>query len=91
LTSVGTGIEAELEALPERKGVIFKDFTSSTALLPSRLTADTTVVYQLRTRTSVRLNVKNLFDERYYLNGAGTNVAYPAPPRTVQLSIVSGF
>jgi outer membrane receptor protein involved in Fe transport len=60
-------------------------------LLPSRFTADVTVAYQLRARTSVRCNIKNLFDERYYLSGAGTNVAYPAPPRSVQVSIVSGF
>jgi len=69
----------------------FKDFTSSTALLPSRLTADVTTSYRIGTRASVRASVKNLFNARYYLSGAGTNVAYPAPPRTLQIAVVSGL
>ena len=47
--------------------------------------------YELRQRASLRVNVKNVFNERYYLSGAGTNVAYPAPPRTVQAALQVGF
>lgn len=62
----------------------FKSFTSSDIFLPSFVTADATVSYRFADRWTAQVIVKNLLDERYYLSGAGSNIALPAPPRTAQ-------
>jgi iron complex outermembrane receptor protein len=62
----------------------FKSFTSSNIFLPSFVTADATVSYRFADRWTAQVIVKNLLDERYYLSGAGSNIALPAPPRTAQ-------
>lgn len=62
----------------------FKSFSSSTFFLPSFVTADATVSYRFADRWTAQVIVKNLFDERYYLSGAGSNIALPARPRTAQ-------
>ncbi|MDA8020633.1 MAG: TonB-dependent receptor, partial [Thermoanaerobaculia bacterium] len=61
-----------------------RPFTSSGFFLPSFTTADATVSYRISEHVRAQLNVKNLFDERYYTSG-GSNSAYPAAPRTSQL------
>jgi iron complex outermembrane receptor protein len=69
----------------------FNDFTSSAQQLPSRLTLDLTASYRVSRQLHARLNLKNVTNERYYLSGAGANVAYPAPPRTVQAQLLITF
>jgi len=69
----------------------FKEFTSSDAFLPAFTTVDATASYRLSPRTIVRVNGKNLLNERYYLSGAGSFVAYPAPPRHVVASLQLRF
>jgi iron complex outermembrane receptor protein len=76
-------------------GVFFqtewKAFTSNTALLPGYVTADASASYRVSRRVKAQFNVKNVFDERYYLDGAGANFAYPASPRSWQVSLAADF
>jgi outer membrane receptor protein involved in Fe transport len=69
----------------------FKEFTSSNFLLRGFTTVDAMASYRVSPRVIVRLNGKNLANERYYLNGAGGFLAYPAPPRHVVGSLAVRF
>ncbi|MCG8462746.1 MAG: TonB-dependent receptor [Holophagales bacterium] len=61
-----------------------RPFTSSGFFLPSFTTADAMVSYRLSDQLRLQLNVKNIFDERYYTAGSSVS-AYPAAPTTAQL------
>lgn len=69
-------------------GLLYQDelrtFTSSSMMLPSFVTADFVLSYQISDRFRIQLNVKNAFDERYY-TADSTNSAYPAAPRNAQV------
>ncbi len=69
-------------------GLFFQDetrpFTSSNFFLPSFTTVDAVVSYRFSESLRAQLNVKNVFDERYYTAGSSVS-AYPAAPTTAQL------
>ena len=69
-------------------GLFYQDetrpFTSSSFFLPSFTTADAMLSYRFSDRFQAQLNVKNIFDERYYTAGSAVS-AYPAAPTTAHL------
>ncbi len=64
----------------------WKTFTSSEEQLPGFQTVDAVVSYQISNLVKAQVNFKNIFNERYYLSGAGSNQAYPAAGRTAYLN-----
>jgi outer membrane receptor protein involved in Fe transport len=65
----------------------FKEFTSSDFFLRGFTTVDAMASYRVSPRVLVRVDGKNLANERYDLSGAGRFLAYPAPPRHVVASL----
>jgi iron complex outermembrane receptor protein len=69
----------------------FKAFTSGTVFLPGFTTVDAMASYQLSPRIQVQVNGRNLGNTRYYLTGAGSNIATPGGPRSVQATLRVGL
>lgn len=65
----------------------FKAFTSADTFVPGFTTGDAAAWYMPTPGLQLQLNVKNVANTRYYLTGAGSNIATPGGPRSAQLSL----
>ena len=54
--------------------------------LPSYITADAAVFYQ-KAGFRAQVNVRNVFDEEYFVGGGGRNTIYPGEPLNVMASV----
>jgi iron complex outermembrane receptor protein len=59
--------------------------------VPGYTTVDGQLTYQLRERTRIQFNVKNLFNERYYVAGSNLLGIFPGAPRSYAISLTTGF
>ncbi len=63
----------------------------NTVVLPTYTRADAAVFYSLTERTRLQVNVENLLDRKYYLNGdSNTNIS-PGSPRAFRVALIARF
>lgn len=65
----------------------------NTVALPSYVVVDAMAEYRFGPRTSVQLNLRNLFDRAYYVSGHGSsaNLNLPGAPRNATVTLRHGF
>lgn len=59
--------------------------------LPGYTRVDAAVFYKLDDKTSLQLNVENLFDRKYYINAHNNNNNTPGSPRAYRVSLNKSF
>ena len=63
----------------------------NTVTLPGFTRVDGAVYYTLNERLRAQVNLENLLDERYYGTSHGNNNIMPGAPRTIRVSVTTGF
>ena len=63
----------------------------NTVTLPSFARTDAALFVKLMDEMRLQLNVENVFDALYYATSHGNNNIMPGAPRSVRVSLVSGF
>ena len=76
-------------------GVVYqgKSYTSidNTVTLPAFTRADAALYFGITDESRVQVNVENLFDAEYYATSHGNNNIMPGAPRSLRVSLVTGF
>lgn len=83
ITNVGLGLAGGLSFVDKR-------LTFDDTVLPSYTTFDGAVYYDLG-RYKLSLNVKNLFDKRFFTGGYNNYQLWPGSPRSAQLTVRTTF
>jgi catecholate siderophore receptor len=63
----------------------------NTVTLPAFTRVDGAAYVSLAPRIALQVNVENLFDAQYYATSQGNNNIMPGAPRTLRVSLTTGF
>ncbi|MBO0991205.1 TonB-dependent siderophore receptor [Delftia sp. SD018] len=64
---------------------------SPNVVLPGYTRFDAAVFYKIDAKTSLQLNVENLFDKKYYINANSNTNITPGSPRALRVSLNKSF